>query len=111
MLSQMAQGVFHFAILDVSVAVDKKEVLPGFSLAGTRFDFGHINAVTAEGGQSAVQRADFVGNTDHNAGAVAAGWGTALAPQHQEARGVGRVVLDIVIENIQALLFSRENSR
>ena len=42
-----------------------------------------------------MERADFVRDAEHDAGAVAARRRAALAAQDQEPRGVGRIVLDI----------------
>ena len=55
-----------------------------------------------------MQRAHLVHQTDHETGAIVAGGRAALAAQHEEARCVGGVVLDVVFEHGQPVFFRSE---
>ena len=48
MALQFAEGFRDFAVLGVAVAIDKEEIFPRLALAGTAFDFRHVQLVTAE---------------------------------------------------------------
>src|SRR6266566_7604867 len=73
MFVEQRDGFGHLPIAHVAVAINEEEILPGLALAGTRLDLGHVDAVTAEGSQRAIQRADLIGDAEHEAGAVVAG--------------------------------------
>src|SRR5437899_2720331 len=88
LLFQLTDGFGHFVVADMAVAIDEEEILPGFSFAGALFNFRHFDAVAAKGGESAMQRAHLVHQTDHETGAIVAGGRAALAAKHEEARSV-----------------------
>src|SRR5439155_753270 len=108
LLFQLTDGFGNFVVAGMAVAVDEEEILPGFSFAGARFNFRHVDAVTAKGGERAMQRAHLVHQADHDAGAIVAGGRAALAAQHQEARRVGGIVLDVVFQHAQPVFFRSE---
>src|SRR5262245_37556417 len=94
----------------MSVAVDEEEIFPGFAFAGARFDFGQVDAIAAEGSKRVVEGADFVADADHETGAIVAGGRTALAAEHEEARGVGGVILDVLFDYRQVVFFGGEKA-
>src|SRR5687767_13269362 len=107
MALKVSNRIGHAFVFVMSVAIDEKEILPGFSLAGTRFDLGHVEPVLSKRRQRGVQRADLVRNAEHDARAVLAGWRTALSPEHKEARGVRRVVLDVGFQHVKSIALRR----
>lgn len=106
----MLDGFGDFAVFLVAVAIDEEEIFPRAAFAGARLDLGEVDAIAAERGQRVMQRADFVRDAHHEAGAVVAGGRTALAAEHEETRGVGGVVLDVLFEHGQAVFFGGQDA-
>ena len=110
MLAQKLDGLDDFAVLHVAVAIDEEEIFPRLPFAGARFNLRHVDFVAAERGNRLMQRAGFVGDADQQARAVVARGRTALAAQHEEARGVGGVVLDVLFQHAQAVFLGGQNA-
>ena len=110
MLAEQLDGLGDFRVLKMAVAINEEEIFPRLALAGARFDLRHVDLVPAERGDGLVQRADLVGDADHQAGAVVAGGRTALAAEHEEARGVGGVVLNVLLQHLQAVFFRGQHA-
>ena len=100
---EFLDGVGHFLVVVVAVAVDEKQVLPRLALAGTRLDAGHVEPVLAERPHDLVQCTDLVLDADDEAGAVVFRGGTALAAQHKKPGGVRGVVLNVVVDDLQVV--------
>lgn len=98
-------GFFERGVFEVAVEVDEEVVFPSFAFAGTGFDFGEVELVFSEGLEGAVKGANFVGDATHEAGAVFAGWMTALGAEDEESGNVGGVVLDVGFEDLELALF------
>jgi len=110
MFAEETQCFRDFFLGEVSVAIDEKEIFPGFPLAGARLDFGHVDAITAERREGAVKRTDTIDDAEHDAGAIVAGRGTALTAKDEKARCIGGVVLNVLLENWYAVFFGGEYS-
>ncbi len=110
MLAQKLDGLDDLAVLHVAVAINEEEIFPRLPLARARFNLRHVDFVTAERGNRLMQRAGLVGHADQQAGAVVAGGRTALAAEHEEARGVGGVVLNVLFEHGQAVFFGGQDA-
>ena len=105
---EFLDGVGHFFVPVVAVAVDEKQVLPCFALAGARLDSGHVEAVLAEWPHDLVQGADLVLDADNEARAVVFCGGTALAAQHKKPSGVCGVILDVVVYDLKVVTLGGE---
>ena len=79
MLAEFGDGLGDFRILRMAGAIDEEEIFPRLAFAGARFDLRHVDLEAAERGDGGMQRAGFIGDTDHQARAVVAGRRTALA--------------------------------
>ena len=99
MFMKLPDGFGNLAVLSVPVAIYEEEVFPCLALARTTFDLRHVELVAAEGSERVVERADFVRDAEHEAGAIMAGRGRALASEHEEPGDVGGAVLDVGLEN------------
>jgi len=110
LLLQLGDGFGDLFVQLVTVAINEEVILPRFALAGARFDFGEVDAVTPERSQPMMERADLVGDADHQARAVPARGRTTLATEHEEARGVGGIVLDVPLQHAQAVFLGGEQA-
>ena len=79
---KLFDGLGDLAVLSVPVAIDEEEIFPCFSFTGAAFDLCHIQLVAAEGGERVVERADFVHDAEHEAGAIMAGRRRTLASEY-----------------------------
>src|SRR6266567_2383463 len=68
----------------VPIAINEEEILPRLALARPRFDFRHVNFITAKRRQRPVKSADPVRDAEHQARAIMPGRRTALPPEHEE---------------------------
>src|SRR5829696_5696883 len=57
-----------------------------------------------------MERADFVDDTEHDAGSVASGRWWTFAAEDEEAGRIGGVILDVVLQDRQAVFGRGENS-
>src|ERR1022692_5041884 len=73
-------------------------------------DFGEVDSVAAEGGERVVQRPDFVRDAYHETGAVVAGGRAALATEDEKARGVGGVVLNVLLRQRETVFLGSERA-
>ena len=110
MLTEILDGSGDFFVLGVAVAIDEEEIFPRFAFAGTGFDFGQIDFGAAEGSERFVERAHFIRDTNHHAGAVVAGGRAALAAQYEKAGGIGGVVLDVLLQDLKSVFFGGQKS-
>ena len=110
MLTELVNSVLDFVISHVPVEIDEEEIFPRLALARPGLNFRHIDAITPKGGQRAVQRSDFICDTDHDAGPVVSGGWAALTDKYQEPGGVGWVILNIIFQDFQAVLLRRQNA-
>src|SRR6266508_408598 len=74
--------------------VDEVDVLPGAPLRRSRFDFREIQPAGGEGLENAVEHAGLVFHREENRRLVPPRGRRRLPADHEEAGGVGRVVLD-----------------
>lgn len=102
------QRTGDLCILVVAVTIDKKEVFPRFFLIRAGFDAGHIQLVFIEWSQSAMERADFIGNAKHQAGTVLACRWTALAAKDIKAGRVAGAVLDVFFKYFEPIAFGSQ---
>ena len=105
---EFLDGVGHFFVFVVAVAVDEKQVFPCLALAGAGFDAGHVEAVFAERPHHLVQGADLVLDADDEAGAVVFRGGTALAAEHEKPGGIRGAVLDVVVDDLEVVTLGGE---
>ena len=66
--------------------------------------------MTAERGDCLVQGAGLVGHAQHQTRAVVARGRAALASQHEEARGVVGVVLNVLFQHAQAVFLGGQDA-
>src|SRR5690242_13032821 len=106
----MTQRILYLSILNMTVTVDKEEILPSLPFAGSRFNLRHVDTIATKGGQRAMKCTHLVGDADHDTGAVMAGRRAALSAQHEEPRGVGRVVLNVVLQHLEPVLLGGQDA-
>ena len=104
---EIGDGFGDFAICRMAVAIDEEKIFPRFAFARARLDLRHVQFVFTKSGERVVQRADFMRDADHQTGAIFSGRRTALASEHEEAGGVGGIILNAVVENGDFICFRR----
>ena len=105
---QFIDGVGHFLVFKMAVAIDEKQVFPRLTLAGPGLDLGHVQPVFAERSHNLMQCPDLVLDPNDKAGAVILRGGTALSAEDEKARGVRGVVLDVMIQDLQVVTLRSE---
>ncbi len=105
MLAQPLDRLGHLGILKMSGAINEEEVFPRLALARTRLNLRHVDLELAERGNGLVQRARLVGHAQHQTRAIITRRRTALTAEHEKARGIRRIVLDVLRQNFQTVFF------
>src|SRR3972149_5022106 len=83
----------------VALEVDEVHVLPGAPLGWSRFDLGQVEPARGEGLEDAVQHAGLVLHREEDGGLVPPRRADQAPSDHQETRGVVRVVLDALLQH------------
>ena len=94
----------------MTVAVDEEEIFPRPPFAGPRFNLREIDSKSPECGEGVMERADLVADAYHQAGPIVAGRWTALSAEHEEARCVCGIILDVVFEDAESIFFCSEDA-
>src|SRR5688572_21604353 len=87
----------------MAITVHKEKVFPSFAFAGAGLDLSHIQSEAAKGSQRAMQCSHLICNAEHETGPVISGGGAALSAQDQEPSYVGRTVLNIYFQHLEAV--------
>src|SRR5581483_10709146 len=67
---ELRDGGGDFFVLPMAVTIDEEKIFPGFALAGAGLDFCHVQLAFVKGGESPMEGPHFVGDAQHQAGAV-----------------------------------------
>lgn len=108
MLREPVEGGGDFLVLFMAEDVHEEKVFPVAAAAGTAFDAGHVDVEFVEGGESVEKGTGLVADAEHDGGAVAARGRASAFADHQKTGGVGGVVLDAGVEDVEAMQLGGE---
>src|ERR1043166_2812818 len=85
-LAELRERFLHFRLLDVSADIEEKVELMAISLGRTRFDASDIDARATDVGDRHLQRADAIGQCEHQRCLVVAGGQSFRFTEHPVTR-------------------------